>query len=142
MFVNSKIDIKVKLASLWTSLMFLYIYADFFDAMTPSSIEMSKNLETPVGPLTPELLILFSVILIIPTLMIVLSVFLKPKINRIVNIIIAVLWSSMSILLFIDTINSGWHKFYALFQFLEIIILIVIIWQAYQWPKKPTKSDL
>ena len=60
MLVNSKIDIKIKLALLWTTIMFLYIYADFFEAMTPASKEMAKNLETPVGPVTPELLILFS----------------------------------------------------------------------------------
>jgi hypothetical protein len=65
MLINSKIDIKVKLALLWASIMFLYIYADFFDAMTPASIEMSNNLQTPVGPLTPGLLMIFSVILII-----------------------------------------------------------------------------
>lgn len=136
MFENTKVDIKVKLASLWTAFIFLYVYADYFDGMTPSSQEMSNNFETPVGPLTPELLLLFSVIIIIPTLMIFLSIFLKPKINRIVNITVAVLWSSMSIMLFINTINSEWHKFYALFQFIELIVLAIIIWQAYKWPKK------
>ena len=136
MFVNSKIDTKLKLAILWTTLMFLYVYADFFDGMTPSSIEMSKNLETPIGPLTPLLLILFSIILIVPTLMIILSIFLRPRINRVVNIIIATLWASMSVVLFFDTINSEWHLFYALFQFIELTIFIIIIWQAYKWPKQ------
>ena len=136
MFVNSKIDTKLKLAILWTTLMFLYVYADFFDGMTPSSIEMSKNLETPIGPLTPLLLILFSIILIVPTLMIILSIFLRPRINRVVNIIIATLWASMSVVLFFDTFNSEWHLFYALFQFIELTIFIIIIWQAYKWPKQ------
>ena len=136
MFINNKIDIKLQLASLWTAFMFLYVYADYFDGLTPSTIEMSKNLETPVGPLTPELLLLFSVTVIIPSFMIFLSIFLKPKINRIINIIIPILWSSMSILLFINTINTEWYKFYALFQLVELIILITIIWQAYKWPKE------
>ncbi|MGB5273754.1 MAG: DUF6326 family protein [Flavobacteriaceae bacterium] len=141
MFENAKIDIRVKLASLWTALIFLYVYADYFDGLTSSTQEMVKNLETPLGPLTPELLLLFSVITIVPSSMIFLSIFLKPKINRILNMVIPVLWSSMSVLLFVDTINSDWHKFYALFQFVEFIILIIIIYQAYKWPKKESKFD-
>jgi len=135
MRINSKIDIKVKLAALWTSIMFLYTYADYFDAMTPASIEMSKNLETPMGPLTPGLLLAFSVILIVPSLMIILAIFLKSKTNRLLNIIVALLWSSMSIILFVGTIASEWHQFYALFQFIEVIVFGLIIWQAYKWPK-------
>ena len=138
MLENLKIDIKIKLASLWTTLMFLYIYADFFDGMTPSSIENFGNLQTPVGPLTPWLLVIFSIILIIPSSMIFLSVFLKPKINKWINIVIAVLWSIMSIILLIDTIDSEWYKFYALYQIVEIFILSMIVWQAWKWPIKLT----
>ena len=136
MLVNSKIDVKIKLAVLWTALMFYYVYADFFDSMTPSSIENFGSLQTPVGPLTPLLLVIFSVILIIPSSMIFLSVFLKPKINKWLNIVSAVLWSRRAWRLFIDTMNSEWYKFYALYQVVEIIILGMIFWQALKWPKE------
>src|SRR5210317_1653868 len=83
------INIKVKLAALWTALMFLYVYADFFQLMTPKKLEKMIDLQTPMGPTSPEILVIFSVILIIPTLMIFLSVFLRPQINKWLNIIIA-----------------------------------------------------
>ena len=72
---NYSIDVKIKLAILWTALMFLYIYADYFQLMTPEKLEKMINLQTPMGPTSPDLLVIFSVILIIPTLMIFLSVF-------------------------------------------------------------------
>lgn len=72
---NDGVDIKIKLAVLWTTLMFLYIYADYFRLMTPEKLERMMNLQTPIGPTSPGILVIFSVILIVPALMIFLSVF-------------------------------------------------------------------
>ena len=129
------INIKIKLAALWTALMFLYIYADFFQLMTPNKLERMSNLKTPMGPTTPEILVIFSVILIIPALMIFLSVFLKPQINKWLNIIIAVIYSSMSILIIISTMGDKWHTFYILFNLIETMLFILIIFQAWKWPR-------
>jgi hypothetical protein len=70
---NYSINIKIKLAGLWTTLMFLYIYADYFRLMTPGKLEKMMRLQTPMGPTSPELLMLFSVILIIPALLMLIS---------------------------------------------------------------------
>ena len=66
--IDYKINVKLKVALLWTSLMFLYVYADYFDMKSPGVIEKMIKLETPLGPLTPNLLVGFSIILIIPSL--------------------------------------------------------------------------
>ncbi|MEH6514855.1 MAG: DUF6326 family protein, partial [Maribacter arcticus] len=91
---NYHVNIKIKLAALWTALMFLYVYADFFQLMTPKKLEKMIDLQTPMGPTSPEILVIFSVILIIPSLMIFLSVFLKTQINKWLNICIAALYAS------------------------------------------------
>ncbi|QHI35001.1 hypothetical protein IMCC3317_03470 [Kordia antarctica] len=135
MLVDSKIDIKIKLASLWTALMFLYIYADYFQTMTPSHREMVESMQTPNGPLTPGLLLISSVIIMIPALMIMLSIFLKPKINRILNIIMGIIWALLSIMIFFDSISSEWQHFFAFYQVVELVVLSIIIWQAFKWPK-------
>ena len=133
-----KPDVKLKLAALWTSLMFLYIYADYFELKTPGKIEETMNLQTPVGEVTPGLLVLFSIILIIPSLMICLSVLLKPSVNKWLNITVATVWSSMSFLIIAADIGDfgGWYSFYVLYQFVEISVLIAIILTAWKWPKK------
>ena len=136
--IDFKINVKLKLAALWTSLMFLYIYADYFELKTPGKIQETMDLITPVGPVTPKLLVIFSLILIVPALMIFLSVFLKPAINRWVNIIVAILWSLMSILIIASGISGigGWYTFYLLYQFVEVFVFILIIWQAWSWPRQ------
>lgn len=133
---NYSINIKIKLATLWTALMFLYIYADFFQLMTPEKLNKMINLQTPMGPTSPEILVIFSVILIIPALMIFLSVFIKPQINKWLNICIAALYANMSILIVVSTLGSEWHTFYILFNFIEVFVFAMIIYQAWNWPKE------
>ncbi|MFK2820901.1 DUF6326 family protein [Flavobacteriaceae sp. LMIT009] len=133
--IDYKVDIKIKLAALWTSLMFLYIYADYFRLMTPEKLEKMIKLQTPMGPTTPGLLVIFSLILIVPTLMIFLSVFLRPKINKWLNIIVALLYTCMSVLIIISSISSEWQKFFVLFNIVEVLIFSIIIFQAWNWQK-------
>ena len=132
---NYNVNIKIKLAALWTALMFLYIYADFFQLMTPKKLEKMIDLQTPMGPTSPEILVIFSVILIIPSLMIFLSVFLKTQINKWLNICIEALYASMSILIIVSTLGSEWHTFYILFNLIEVFVFAMIIYQAWNWPK-------
>ncbi|WP_224488638.1 DUF6326 family protein [Robertkochia flava] len=129
------VNTKIKLAALWTSLMFLYIYADYFRLMTPEKLEHMIQLKTPMGPTTPEILMIFSVILIIPALMIFLSIFLKPRLNRWLNMIVAFLYTCISVLIVISGIGDPWQKFFVLFNLIEIVVFVLIIVQAWNWPK-------
>ncbi len=132
---NYRINIKIKLAVLWTALMFLYIYADYFRLMTPEKLEKMMKLQTPMGPTSPGLLVIFSVILIIPTLMIFLSILLKPQINKWLNIIIASLYAGISVLIIVSGIDNEWQTFFVLFNFVEILVFAIIISQAWKWPR-------
>lgn len=132
---NYSINVKLKLAALWTSLMFLYIYADYFQLMTPNKLERMIDLKTPMGPTSPEILVVFSILLIVPALMIFLSVFLQPQINKWLNIIVVAIYMGISILIIASTIGDQWHTFYVLFNFVETIVFITIIIQAWKWPK-------
>ncbi len=133
---NYTINVKVKLALLWTSLMFLYIYADYFELMTPGKLEAMMQLKTPMGPTSSGLLVIFAILLIVPALMIVLPIFLAPEISKWTNLIVAVIYAAISILIVISSIGSEWHRFYVLYNFVELFVLLTILWQAWQWPKK------
>jgi hypothetical protein len=131
-----KINTKIKLALLWTSLMSLYIYADYFELMTPGKLEKMMLLQTPVGPTSPGLLVIFSVLLIIPALMIAFSILLVPIINKWMNLLFGVLYSGISILIILSDIGSEWHNFFVLYNFVELFVLITILYQAWRWPKQ------
>lgn len=84
---------------------------------------------------SPTLLLIASILITIPALMIVLSMILKPKINRILNIIFGVLLTLIVILVGSTSI-SAWYSFYVLYALIEAIITITIIWTAWKWPRK------
>ena len=130
-----RINIKIKLAFLWTSLMFLYIYADYFRLMTPEKLEKMIQLQTPMGPTSPGLLVVFSAILIVPALMIILSIFLKPQINKWLNIVTAFIYASFSILIIASSIGNEWQTFFVIFNFVEIVLFLIIMSQAWKWPR-------
>lgn len=136
-----RINVKIKLSALWASLMFLYIYADYFEMKTPGVIDQMINLETPMGPVTPNLLVIFSMILIVPSLMIFLSIFLKASFNKWLNVVVAGLWSLMSILILISLIGNEWHMFYVLYQAVELVVFGLIIQTALTWPKNDIDTD-
>jgi Family of unknown function (DUF6326) len=131
---NYKINVKLKLSLLWASLMFLYIYADYFELMTPGKLEKMIQLKTPMGPTSPDLLLIFAILLIVPALMIVLSIFLAPVISKWANIIFGIVYAAISVLIIVSSIGSEWHRFYVLYNLVELFVLIAIIGQAWKWP--------
>src|SRR3954471_18294170 len=84
---DPKLPVKLKLSALWTSVMFCYIYADYFELFKPGKVERIIAGNGPVGPTSQTGLVIASVVLAIPTLMIFLSLALKPTISRWLNII-------------------------------------------------------
>jgi len=135
MLENPKINIKIKLSLLWTSLMFLYIYGDYFELYAPNKVEKLMNgtgiLDSPVK------LFLASLMLAIPALMIALNILLKPEINRWLNIIFGILLTVVVILVGSSSLYA-WYSFYVFYAILEGIITLSIVWFAWNWPKTPS----
>jgi len=69
MLEEFRAPINLKLATLWASLMFLYIYNDYFSRYTPGTIaEMSAGRLGPLGPASPGVLAGVSIMLAVPTI--------------------------------------------------------------------------
>jgi hypothetical protein len=128
-----KINIKLKLAALWTSLMFCYVYGDFFSLFVPGRIQNLINGDSGAGETTPVMLLLYAILLTLPALMIFLSVTLKAKVNRILNIIVGVLYTLVMILVVTNSM-SEWMIFYIFLGVVEIILTSIIVWKAIKWP--------
>jgi hypothetical protein len=133
MLENPKVNIKIKLAALWTSVTLCYLYGDYFELYTPDKVNSlitgENNLDSPTK------LLIASIILAISSLMVAASVILKPKLNRILNIIFGALFTLMQIAIGIYTTHE-WYLFYVFLAFLESIITALVVWYAWKWPKK------
>lgn len=132
MLENKKINIKIKLSALWASVMFCYIYCDYFELYVPEKVD---GLITGTNTLnSPIKLFLASVMMSIPALMISLSILLKPALSRWLNIIFGILFTLMLLLIAVTSI-SPWYSFYVFMATLESLITSIIVWHAWKWPK-------
>ncbi len=135
MLENQKVNIKIKLAALWASATFCYLYGDYFELYTPDKINSLITGENVLG--SPTNLLIASIILVIPSVMVAASIILKPKINRILNIIFGTLFTLMMVLIGINSMTE-WYSFYVFLAFSESIITFLIVWYAWKWPKEKT----
>lgn len=127
-----KINIKILLSGLWTSVMFLYIYGDYFELYVPKKVEGLLNGINLLD--TPYKLLSATILLAVPSLMIFLSLLLKPKINRILNISVAGFLAIFTFMVGVSSI-SEWRIFYVMLAFLEGTLTIIIVWKAWTWKK-------
>lgn len=128
-----KIDIKFKLSALWISVMFCYIYGDYFALYPPGQVEEFVQVKTMID--NPMKLFAASILMTIPSVMIFLSLILKPSLNRWLNIIFGVLFTAIMVLIAV-TSRGGWWTFYIYLAIVESIITVTIVWQALNWPKQ------
>ena len=126
-----KVNVKLKLASLWASLMFLIIYLDYFHLYMPRSIEDILKGKAFVFDITQGFLLIALTIVTIPALMIFLSVALPAKVNRWTNIIIAAV--NIPSILF-NLAGIAWiHMIVA--AAVQVVLLCLIIHFAWKWPR-------
>ncbi len=125
------ISIKLKLAMLWTSLMFLIIYLDYFHLYMPGKIEDILKGQVFVFDITQGFLLVALALVATPALMIFLSVALPAKINRWINIITAAV--NIPCILF-NLAGEAWvHMVTG--AVIQVILLGLIILYAWKWPR-------
>lgn len=138
---NFKVNVKIKLAALWTAVMFCYVYGDFFSLFVPGRLQKLMDGHSGVGETTPYSLLSFAVLMTIPSLMIFLSVALKPNANRLLNLITGTLFTLIMLLILATSINK-WMLFYGYLALIEVLLTILVIVHAWNWPKQNQSSIL
>lgn len=127
-----KVNVKLKLAALWASFMFLYIYVDYFHLYMPGSIEDILAGKVFTFDITYVFLLIAMIFVIIPALMIFLSVALEAKVNRWTNIILATVY--IPYMLF-NLVGEAWVHMYVAAA-VEVALLLLIISYAWKWPNQ------
>jgi hypothetical protein len=129
-----KINTRIRLAALWTAVMFCYVYGDYFALYIPDQAKKLVNGDTLLD--SPIKVFAASVLMSIPPLVIVASVMARATLARLLNIIFGIMFTAIMLLIVVTsfpiTAEVSAYVFYAL---LESLITSVIIWQAWKWPK-------
>lgn len=130
-FEDIKVSLNLKLATLWTSFMFLYIYVDYFHLYMPGTLEDLLADKVFVFDISQGFLLLALVSVTIPAMMIFLSVVLPAKANRLTNIIVAALYIPYTLF---NLAGEAWmHMVFG--AVVEVVLLGLIICYAWKWPR-------
>ena len=131
-----KINVKIKLAALWVALMFLYIYADIKAFYHPGIIEQIIAGKVAGIQITSTLLWVTAILMSIPSVMVLLSLTLKPQANRWINIIVSIFLIGLAIRLMLMA-GEAWAYSY-IYSIGQVMCLLLIVWSAWKWPKQET----
>lgn len=129
------ISVQAKLAAAWTSLMFLVIYIDYFHLYQPGEIDEIRGGFIFAFDISGTLMSIFFVVIAIPALMVMLSMALPPRANRVTNLVVA------SVYIPIMVFNAAgatldYAFYYALTIGVEVLILAYILRAAATWPRE------
>ena len=136
---DRRMPVQAKLAAAWTSVMFLYIYVDYFHLYKPGSLDDILAGVVHEFDTGPTFVALGLTLMAIPSLMILLSTTLPARVNRTINLVVATLYIPVSIY---NADGESWtyFYFYGLSIGLEVLLLAFILRAAWTWPRTPSPS--
>ena len=140
MLEDRKVNVKAKLALLWVALMFFYIYNDLFSFFQPGHVADLVEGHLEGVQFTQTFLFSAAVLMAFPSFMVLLSLTLKARANRWVNIIVGIL--HIFVLLGTQFVGEGAVWFYwRFYELLEAVFLVLIIWTAWKWPTTQSQNQ-
>ncbi|MDL5351073.1 DUF6326 family protein [Microbacterium sp. zg-YB36] len=131
---NAPIPVQAKLAAAWTSLMFLIIYIDYFHLYQPGEIDDIRGGIIFEFDISGTLMSIFFVIIAVPALMVMLSMTLPARVNRVTNLVIGLLYIPAVGMNFLGALPD-YAFYYALTIGVEVLILALILRSAWTWPR-------
>lgn len=136
---RATVPLPMKIAAAWTSFMFLYLYVDVLNFYKPDVVAGILDGRIWRFEVTPPLLTGILASVMIPALMVVLSVILPPRGNRIVNTVAATLYAPFTVFN-VAGATAEWLPFYALSISAELALLVLIV--RWAWMAVPRRSEM
>ena len=126
------IPVQLKLAALWASLMFVYVYADILGFYTPGVIEDILAGTVWQFEISQTWALGALALMMVPILMVFLSLALPARTNRMTNIVVGSLYVVISAG---NAVGESWVYYYGVVVLAEIVVLALIIRYAWTWPR-------
>ena len=130
------VNVRIKLSALWGTMLFVFAYVDifsFFRADFRADIEAGQVAGFQIGE---AFLLGTTIYILIPSLMVFGSLVLQPRVNRIANVGLSVVYAA--------TIVGGaigeWG-YYVLGSAIEVVLLAGIVYYAWTWPRRESHAQ-
>jgi hypothetical protein len=131
-FQDTQVDVKLVLCALWIAMMFVFAYVDIFGFFRADLLNAALDGKVATMGFTVNQIVLTSFLIYVlpPVLMVVLSLLLTPRVNRIVNIVVSLLY----LITIIASCTGETWAYYLLGSGIEVILLVAIARTAWKWP--------
>lgn len=129
---DTAVDVKLVLSALWITMLFVFVYVDIFGFYRADVLKAALDGQVATTGFTVnQTFLAYSLVyILLPALMVVLSLLLRPRVNRIVNIavslvyVVTIIWSAT---------GETW-AYYLMGSVIEVLVLAAIVRAAWKWP--------
>ena len=125
------VNVRVKISALWTAMLFVFAYVDLFSLYRPDFRADLEAGEIAGFTINESFLLGTTLYVVIPSLMVFLALVLPPRVARIANIVLSLLYA----VTIIAGVVGEWN-YYVLGSAVEVALLAAIIYHAWIWPKR------
>jgi hypothetical protein len=129
---DTPVDVKLVLSALWIALLFVFAYVDIFAFFRADVLDAALDGKVAsTGFAVNQLFLTLTLIyILVPSLMVVLSVMLKPHVNRITNVVVSLVYM---VSIIVSCIGETW-AYYIVGSVIEALLLVAIARTAWKWP--------
>ncbi len=135
-FEPSNVNVRIKISALWTSMLFVFAYVDLFSLYRPDFRAEVEAGEIGGFTVNQSFLLGTTVYVVIPSLMVFCALILRPRVNRIANIAVSIVYA-----LTITAGAIGEWNYYILGSAIEAAQLAAIAYYAWNWPKRASPTS-
>ncbi len=129
-------NVRTKISALWTSMLFVFVYVDYYSLYRPDFRAAIEAGEIAGFTIDQSFLLGTTIYVAIASLMVFATLVLRPRLNRIVNIGLSILYA-----LTIVAGAIGEWSYYILGSAIEVGLLAAIVYHAWTWPKEATTGE-
>jgi hypothetical protein len=135
-FEPCNVNVRLKISALWTSMLFVFAYVDLFSLYRPDFRADLEDGEVGGFTVNQSFLLGTTVYVVIPSLMVFCALILRPRVNRIANIALSIVY----VLTIIAGAIGEW-TYYIVGGAIEIALLAAIVYCAWTWPKEAPRAS-
>lgn len=130
---HTPVDVKLVLSALWIAMLFVFAYVDIFGFLRADILRAALDGKVATtGFAVDQVFLTFTLVyILIAALMVVLSLVLRPRVNRITNLVVSVVYI---ITIIGAAIGETWI-YYFVGSLIEVILLGAVVRIAWRWPQ-------
>lgn len=135
---DTHVDVKVMLSALWVTMLLVFAYVDILGFFRADVLESGLDGTVVSTALAVDQVFLTACLayILVPSLMVVLSLVLRPRVNRVANVAVSLLYA---VSIVVSCLGETW-VYYLIGSAVEVVLLAAIARAAWTWPSRVTSS--